>query len=147
MTVALREIDESNFYQVLALRRPEGEEYVAPNNVSLAEAWLYRDEDTINPQAIYDNETLVGFVMTHDDLSRRIRDIWRMLIPVEFENQGYGTMTLQFLIAQARAERRFDALMLSFVPVNSLAQHVYHKVGFVETGAIDDGEVVMGYRL
>jgi diamine N-acetyltransferase len=57
MTVQLRDIDESNFYQILAMRRPDGEGYVAPNSVSLAEAWLYRNEHTVVPLAVYEEET------------------------------------------------------------------------------------------
>ncbi|KFI44956.1 acetyltransferase [Bifidobacterium bohemicum DSM 22767] len=142
MTVQLRDIDASNFYQVLAMHRPEAEEYVAPNSVSLAEAWLYRNEHTVVPLAIYEGDSLVGFVMTHDDLANNIRDIWRILIPEEHVNHGYGLQTLRFLAQQAQLEG-FACLRLSYVPGNALAEHVYRKLGFVPTGEIDDGEIVM----
>lgn len=142
MTAALRKIDKSNFYQVLDLRRPEGEEYVALNSVSLAEAWLYRDEHTVHPFAIYDDDVLVGFAMTHDDWNHRIYDIWRILIPEEYVNHGYGSHTLELLAQKAKAAGMVR-LRLSYVPGNAMAEHVYAKAGFVATGEIDDGEIVL----
>ncbi|MDF7640124.1 GNAT family N-acetyltransferase [Bifidobacterium sp. ESL0784] len=142
MTVRLRDIDESNFYQILSMHRPKGEKYVAPNSISLAEAWLYRDEHTVRPLAVYDDDELVGFTMTHDDRTKNIRDIWRILIPEEYVNHGYGSQTIQLLAERARTDG-FVGLRLSYVPGNALAEHVYRKSGFVPTGAIDDGEIVM----
>lgn len=143
--VHLEMIDQRNFYAVLSLQRPEGEPFVAPNSVSLAEAWLYRNEGTVLPRALYNGKQLVGFVMTHDDRVKRVRDIWRILIPEEFVNHGFGTCALEILIAEVRTDPDFDALVLSYVPGNAVAEHVYAKVGFRPTGAIDDGEIVMKY--
>ncbi|MCH4209962.1 GNAT family N-acetyltransferase [Bifidobacterium sp.] len=140
-------IDAHNFYEILKLKRPANEEYVADNSVSLAEAWLYRDDHTVEPRAIYHDDTLVGFVMTHADYARRILDIWRILIPDAFVNKGYGTQTLRLVIDEAKSSGRFDALELCYVPGNAMAEHVYAKTGFVATGAVEDGEIVMGYRL
>jgi diamine N-acetyltransferase len=144
--IHLEPIDRRNFYQVLELERPAGEPFVAPNSVSLAEAWLYRDENTVHPAAIYDDDTLVGFVMTHDRPEERIRDIWRILIPERYVNRGYGSRTLAILIRRLCADPDYDALVLSYVPGNAAAEHVYRKAGFQATGKIDDGEVVMRYE-
>ncbi|MDF7664504.1 GNAT family N-acetyltransferase [Bifidobacterium sp. ESL0763] len=142
MTVRLRDIDESNFYQVLAMRRPAGEDYVAPNSVSLAEAWLYRNDHTVHPLAIYDDDVLVGFVMTHDDRSQRVCDIWRILIPEVYVNHGYGSRAIELLGQRAQAAGQVR-LRLSYVPGNAMAEHVYAKAGFTATGEIDEGEIVM----
>jgi diamine N-acetyltransferase len=80
--------------------------------------------------------------MTHDDIANNIRDIWRILIPEEHVNRGYGSQTLQLLVQQAQLEG-FSCLRLSYVPGNALAEHVYRKLGFVPTGEIDGGEIVM----
>lgn len=143
----LEPIDAHNFYEILKLKRPENEGYVADNSISLAEAWLYRDDHTVEPRAIYYDDTLVGFVMTRADYARRILDIWRILIPDEFVNQGHGTQTLRVVIDEAKASGRFDAVELSYVPGNAMAEHVYAKAGFIATGAVEDGEIVMEYRL
>lgn len=136
-------IDHTNFSQVLELKRPESEDYVAPVVLSLAEAWLYRDEQIIRPFAVYVGEQLVAFVMTSEEQGTRVLDIWRILIPEEHVNKGYGTRILKTMIANARESKGYDALQLSYVPGNDLAEHVYRKVGFQATGVIDDGEIVM----
>jgi diamine N-acetyltransferase len=145
--IHLEAIDSHNFYDVLKLQRPANEEYVADNSVSLAEAWLYRDSHTVDPRAIYHDDDLAGFVMTNADFEHRILHIWRILIPDNFVNKGYGTQTLRIIINEARSDSRFDAVMLSYVPGNALAEHVYSKTGFTATGAIEDGEIVMECRL
>jgi diamine N-acetyltransferase len=50
---------------------------------------------------------------------------------------------METMIANARESKEYDALQLSYVPGNDLAEHVYRKVGFKATGIIDDGEIVM----
>ena len=43
--INFRKITEENFDAVIRMKRPEGENFVAPNAVFLAQAWLYRDND------------------------------------------------------------------------------------------------------
>jgi len=40
-------------------------------------------------------------------------------------------------------ERKVDKVRLSVVPSNEKARGLYRSAGFVETGELDDGEVVM----
>ena len=42
--VNFRKITEENFDAIINRKRPEGENLVAPNAVSLAQAWLYRNQ-------------------------------------------------------------------------------------------------------
>jgi diamine N-acetyltransferase len=81
--------------------------------------------------------------MTSEEQGTRVLDIWRILIPEEHVNKGYGTRIMETMIANARESKEYDALQLSYVPGNDLAEHVYRKVGFKATGVIDDGEIVM----
>lgn len=141
--IRLAAITKENFYDILDLKRPEHETFVATNAVSLAEAWLYRDKQTVNPRAIYDDSTLVGFVMTQTDVEQRTLDIWRILFPEQYVNRGYGTQLLNLLISEAKQIPDLDRIQLSYVPGNDLAEHVYMKAGFVATGEIEDGEIVM----
>lgn len=147
MTVQLRAVDHDNFYQVLELKRPEDEAFVAPNVLSLAEAWLYRDAGRVDPRAIYADRDLVGFLMTYAKEGSRVLDLWRLLIPEKFVNRGYGTAALRLLVEEAAGSGSYDRIRLSYVPGNDLAEHVYQKVGFRSTGEIEDGEVVMAMEL
>lgn len=137
-----RQIDQTNFKQVLELKRPESEDFVAPVVYSLAEAWLYRDEQIINPFAVYVGEKLIAFVMTSEEPHGGVLDIWRILIPEQYTGKGYGTLILQRMIHEAE-QKSYDSIQLSYVPGNAMAEHVYRKVGFQATGVVDDGEIVM----
>lgn len=140
-------IDHSNFSDAIALKRPEDEDYVAPVLYSLAEAWLYRAEGSVNPFLACLDGKAIAFVMTHTQRSSRTLDIWRLLIPPESTNRGFGTRILKKLIAESRRSGAYDALELSYVPGNALAEHVYDKMGFKPTGDLDDGEIIMRLTL
>ena len=59
--ITLRAIDEDNYKQCFDLKAPvEKEAFVDSVTYSLAEAWVYGPD--IKPFAIYDDETMVGFV-------------------------------------------------------------------------------------
>lgn len=142
-----RSIDESNFIAVLAMKQPPEQDFVAPNAVSLAEAWLYRDTRSVYPFAVYDGDALIGFMMLDADYGKRTLDLWRFMIAPAAQNRGYGARALEKLIGLARESDRFDRMELSFEPGNAAGEHVYRKLGFTPTGEIDDGEIVMQLTL
>lgn len=62
-SISIREITEDNFEAVVSMKRPDGEKFVAPNSYSLAQAWLYRENNDVFPYAIYCGENSVGFLL------------------------------------------------------------------------------------
>ena len=66
--VSLREVIKENLRNILALEvAPEQKKFVAPNAVSIAQA--YFDREIAWFRAIYADETPVGFLMLSDDAS------------------------------------------------------------------------------
>ena len=55
--ITFREINEDNFDAILAMKRPESETFVCSNAKSLAQCWLYRENNDVFPYAIYADET------------------------------------------------------------------------------------------
>ena len=145
--IEFRPITEENFSAIIKMKRPEDEHFVASNAVSLAQAWLYRDNNDVYPFAIHDGETPVGFMMLDEDLEERCLTIWRIMFPEEHRNKGYGTAAVARVIELARASGKYDAMTLDYVPGNDAARHVYRKLGFAETGEVSDGEIVMELKL
>ena len=147
--IHFRGITEENFWTIVRMKRPEGEGYVAANALSLAQAWLYRDNGDVHPFAIYHDEEPVGFMMLDEDEDNgdHCLMIWRIMFPVEHQGRGYGTEALRQIIALARASGKYDALLLDYVQGNAIAEHVYTKLGFRPTGEISDGEIVMKLKL
>lgn len=60
--IRFREITEENFSTIIKMKRPEEEGIVASNVYSLAQAWLYRNNNDVYPFAIYHEDLPVGFM-------------------------------------------------------------------------------------
>lgn len=134
--VNFKEINEDNFDHIIRMKRPEGENYVASNAYSLAQAWLYREANDVYPFAIYDDDIPVGFMLLDEDLKERTIAIWRIMFPPEYQNKGYGTEALNKIIELMRKSKKYDYVTIDYVIGNDIAGHVYRKVGFHETGEI-----------
>lgn len=141
--INFRAITEDNFDEIIAMKRPSEETYVASNAYSLAQAWLFRREGDVYPFAIYNDGDAVGFMMLDEDLEERCLVVWRIMFPEENAGKGYGTESLEQIIRLARESGKYDFMIIQCAPENMRARHVYEKAGFQDTGEIEDGENVM----
>lgn len=141
--INFRPITEENFDAIIQMKRPDGENFVASNAVSLAQAWLYRDDGDVFPCAIYEDDTVVGFLLLEEDMEENRLDLWRIMVPPENEGKGYGTAAVKLLIQYARDSGRYQNLGLLCSPDNHAARHIYDKLGFQPTGEICYGDVEM----
>lgn len=147
-TVSLREITEETVGKVLRLKvAPGQEQFVATNAESIAEAhfsklaWF---------RAIYADETPVGFAMLEEpdpDASGDNDDaahyyLWRLMIAADHQRKGFGRRAIALLVDHVRAQPGATALLTSYVPGDEGPRDFYHKLGFVDTGEMDEGEVV-----
>jgi diamine N-acetyltransferase len=149
--VTLREIDADTVRTICALRvAPMQERLVAPNAVSIAQAYF---EPAAWFRAIHADETPVGFAMLFDSTRAKAPEhpdtchLWRFMIAAEHQHQGYGGAALAQLIAHARGLAGVTKFQLSFVPEGANPRDFYARFGFRETGAVDEGEVVMELAL
>lgn len=141
--INFREITEENFSAIINMKRPDDEHFVAPNAFSLAQAWLYRDNNDVYPFAIYHSDTPVGFMILDEDLDERSLVIWRIMFPDEHTGKGYGTQAIRQIVSLAKESGKYDFMTIDYVIGNEIAKHVYEKVGFKATGEISNGEMVM----
>jgi diamine N-acetyltransferase len=140
--VELRKIDENNFRECLDLKVFDGQaNFVATNEFSLAQAWVFYDKAF--PFAIYADDQMVGFVMMGYDSDKKAYNIWRFMIDARFQNKGYGKAALQLSIDYLIKEYDVNEIYLSFEPENIIAEKLYSSYGFVKTGEVDYGELVM----
>ncbi len=157
--IEFKTINDDNFFKCVELKPGEaGEKFVAPNMMSIAQAYttLTNDECMPMPFAIYNDDELVGFIQLafvredqDDDLDEDIYEVWRFMIDEKFQGKGYGQEALQKAIDYIKTFPHGPAkkVYLSYVPGNEAGEHIYTKVGFVATGEVDDGEIVMVYNL
>ena len=139
--INFRAITEDNFDDIIRMKRPDDEDFVASNAYSLAQAWLYRDNGDVYPFAIYEDDAPVGFMMLDEDLDERCLIIWRIMFPEENRFKGYGTAAIRRIIDLARESGKYDFLLISYDPENKVAEHVYKKLGFRPTGVFEHGEI------
>lgn len=145
MNVELRDITSENWYACVRLKvAPDQEQFVASNVFSLAQS---KFEPESVPLAVYDGDTMVGFVMYHPE-DYELAKIWyieRLMVGQQYQGKGYGRAAMEALIARLKAIPGYTAILISFVPDNAAAQKLYASLGFEDTGEIEEGEVV--YRL
>lgn len=139
MTVSLVEIDKSNLEAVLSLKvAPAQNRLVAPVAVSIAEAHF---EPRAWFRAIYANAEPVGFVMLYEDDGHHY--VWRLLIDTHHQGKGYGAQAMHLIIERARRAPGVGRVLLSYADRKGNAGPFYRRLGFRETGEIEDDEVVM----
>jgi diamine N-acetyltransferase len=145
MTITLREISKDNWWAIARLSRtltPEERGYVADNAISMLEA-IYEDPDTVFARGVYDSDTPVGFTMYGQEIGRWW--IIRLMTAKEHQGKGYARAAMQQVIDIIKSMPNTDAVYISFVPGNEIAQKLYASLGFVDTGEIIEGEIV--YKL
>ncbi|MDL2220418.1 GNAT family N-acetyltransferase [Eubacteriales bacterium OttesenSCG-928-N14] len=143
--ITLRRVDESNYRQIIDLKLPDQPGLVAPNIFSLAQAWVF--SEYAHPFGIYNDEDLVGFLLLMYHPKKKEASIWRMMIAQQHQGKGYGTQAMKLAIDLVQKDGRFDAIYLDYVVGNERAKHLYEKMGFRETGEIEDDEVIMKLQL
>jgi len=138
--VLLKEIDRNNFNDVLKLSVfDEQKEFVASTQYSLAQA---KAQPECIPLAIYDEDTLVGFVMYCMDYKDNEYWIYRLLIDKEHQKKGFGRAAMQCVLSILQQDKEHTKVYISFEPENTMAKDLYESLGFVPDGRVLYGEVV-----
>ncbi len=161
--VHLEKVTYDNIEELMELNIFESQyPFVADNTESLAEAYLAvsSDESYAWPFAIYDDETLVGFLMIGyneaalegPDAPEALKNnysLWRLMIDKRYQNRGYGReailLALDFIRTWPCGKAGFCSL--SYEPENEVAAKLYHSMGFVENGEMDGDEIVAVLKL
>ncbi len=122
---------------------PDQRGFVAPNAVSIAEAHFAPEAWF---RAIYAEDEPVGFVML--SLKPEVPEffLWRFMIAADHQRRGYGAAALALAIDHARALGARE-ILTSTVPGPGSPRPFYERLGFVATGAVEDGEEVLRLEL
>ena len=140
--VTLREVTRDTVRKIVALRTtPEQERFVAPNAVSIAQAYFQRDVAWF--RAIYEGDEPVGFVMVDDDVAKQQYSLWRFMIDARHQRRGIGRKAIALVLDYVRTRPGATALLTSVVPGEGTPGPFYESLGFAYTGEEEDGELVM----
>ena len=151
MNIELRSIDDTNKDAVASLAVSDAQkEYIASNASSLETARKEKYQNIARPFGIYADGALVGFAMFAFEQDAPDPDdrywLWRFMIDWHLQRRGYGSAALEAIIAYFRSQGA-DHILLSTEETNTAALSLYHKYGFVETGEMNDDEIVLRLTL
>ena len=148
MSILLKEVNNDNWFDCVKLKVAEYQsKFVASNSFSLAQS---KYEPDCMPFCIYDNDTMIGFIMfsldrDDDDLKDTLW-ICRFMIDEKFQGKGYGKASMVKILEYVKNNYDFNEVYLSEVPENFVAKGLYKSFGFEFTGEVEDGEEVMVLR-
>jgi diamine N-acetyltransferase len=143
--VELREVTSETVRRICKLTvAPNQARFVAPNAVSIAEAYFSPNAWF---RAIYAGDEPVGFLMLSDDVEKSEYLLWRLMIADGQQGKGYGRQAIQLLIAEVRTRPGATELKTSYVPGEDGPEGFYRTLGFEPTGEMDEGEVVARLKL
>ena len=152
----LKKINRKNVGEILKLEVFDNQKsFVAPNNISIIEAYLAIVENGhVFTFGIYNDDTPVGFLMIGFDVNSDDADapkiakgnynIWRFMIDKKFQGKGFGKkamdLALEFVKTFPCGTAKY--CWLSYESDNDVARQLYQSVGFVETDEKDGEEIV-----
>jgi len=145
-TVELKEITNETLRPILKLDvRPDQQGYVAPNAVSISEAYFNRKEAWF--RGIYAEGEPVGFVMLSLNPGKGEYWVWRYMVDAKHQGKGYGKVAMAHVLDFVRTQPDAKQLFLSHVKGNEPTAAFYKSLGFRYTGKEEDGELVMAIDL
>lgn len=135
----LIEVNEENWldFRRLSVRDDQKGFLDSPVGI-LARGYLYR-HDRASVIGIADDDTAVGIALVRDlDEEPACYDLQQFMIDARFQGKGYGTAALRLILSALEKERKYDCAEVCVKKNDAAALRVYEKVGFVDTGYIDE---------
>ncbi|MCR5754630.1 MAG: GNAT family N-acetyltransferase [Acetatifactor sp.] len=143
--ICLKPIAKENIDEVLELRVSENQKnFVISTAESLAKAYVY--SQTAYPFAVYDDSTLVGFIMMGYYEVKGYYTLWEFLIDHKYQNKGYGRKALELGLAFVKDHFQADDIYTGVAQGNTVAKKLYESLGFEDTGCIECGMEEMRLR-
>jgi len=144
--VSIRSVTRENLEEVLSLKVKEDQEkYVIPNAESLSRAYVY--SETAYPFAVYNDDTIVGFIMMGYYEVKGYYTLWEFMIDRKYQNKGYGRQALKLGLDFVRDTFGPVDIYTGVTPGNTVAKKLYESVGFESTGLVELGmeEMKLGF--
>jgi diamine N-acetyltransferase len=139
--VALEPVNRANFNACVGLTvAPDQEGFVVANLYSIAQSAI---EPTWVPLAVTHGETVIGFAMYGHQVDSGRWWIIRLMIGAEHQGKGFGQAAMEALIARLVDRHGVGEIRLGCVLGNDRARRLYERLGFRDTGEVEDNEAIM----
>ena len=146
--IYLRKITEENFIDAFHLKLASGQERFVSHPIrSPAQAYVSREQS--QSFGIYEDETMVGYVMVIYDYDIPEYDIWHMMIDESYQKRGYGSAALDRVLDYIKSKPfgSSNRVTLTCNRENIRALNLYQSKGFTETGAADEDEIELSLMM
>ncbi len=134
----LLEVHEGQKNLVASVAQSFADALFPPNDVNGPPlAWL---------RGVLRNSQPAGFIMCADPTTLQ-KDpwLWRLLVDKSHQGYGVGSFAVESVLSRYR-KIGCERVLVSWAPKEGNAGSFYKKLGFTETGEIQDGEVVAEYK-
>lgn len=150
--IEFRKITWDNWEECMNLNvTEEQDDFIASNKYSLAQSFVALSNDELPPMtlAIYEDETMVGFMMmgysTADESEygeEPYYDLARFMIDKKHQNKGLGKQAMIKLLEYIKTfpHGEATAVYLAYNVRNDHARKFYRSLGFIETGGLYIGD-------
>ncbi len=137
--IALVDINEQNWQKIAALSVTEEQKAFLDRPIGIvARGYAYRSSRA-KVIGIANKEQLVGVALVKDmDEEPACYDLQQFMIDQHSQNKGYGTEALRQILTQLSQERKYDCVEVCVNKKDAAALHMYEKIGFINTGYIDE---------
>ena len=130
-----KEVDKSNYWDCIALTVDDSQvDFVADNKQSLVEAAY---EDGLYVLGIYNEDTMVGFVLYDYDETFPGWSMSRFMIGKQFQGKGYGKRAVVAFLEYFKTNHDADKLYISVSLDNTVARKMYSDIGFKEIKEVE----------
>ena len=137
--IHLVEVNDGNWLDVARLSVSEEQQKYLDRPIGIiARGYVYRDCNAKIFGIAEDNQ-IVGVALVRDFTDESLGyDLQQFMIDQRFQNKGYGTEALRLILDLLKQEGRYNSVEVCVNREDTMALHVYEKVGFVDSGYIDD---------
>ena len=81
--------------------------------------------------------------MLEEDVDDRTYFLWRLIIDHRFQGLGFGSRAVAQLVDYVRTRPDATTLLTSVVQCDGSPLGFYERLGFRDTGTVEDGEAVL----
>lgn len=137
--ITLFDVDEQNWLEIISLSVNEDQEKFLARPIGiLARGYVYRSCHA-KVYGISNGRHTIGVALVRDmDEEPACYELQQFMIDRRFQNQGYGTEALRLILSLLSKEGRYARAEVCVNKNDTAALWVYQKVGFEDTGYIDE---------
>lgn len=148
MTLQIKEVDETNWREIVALSVAENQKnFIESNAQSLLEA-AYDVSLHWRPLALYHQTRIVGFAMIG---AKQGKEMWldRLMIDEKFQGTGYGSLFVPLLLNFMKEHYGVNRIYLSVHDENEKIIPYYRRFGFIDSQQYDpeNGERILYFDI